>query len=327
MNQVIQLNGVLNEVQNVELQVYFANTLLQLLEEFNNSIGSTSVVEFPEVVSVISPTEIESTLAFGLTQLNQTIFAESIVSTVAFGDDKQISMQIVYTNAIDTTVQFDNPELDFIIFANSILSEIEFGTSKLNRKIILETIDSTSVIEFPRVVSVISPTEIESTVAFGIKQLNTKIFPDSSVSNVSFEILQLNRKIFANAVNPSAMFGNLQTNMGIDNVPFPSIESTAIVSVPNVLKIIRPLSIAPTTSFGVSSFIDNIHRILIFKDDNISKIGENDATVIAGGIRLNPASVASETASSGDAILPEAPVGFLSVNINGVDYKIPYYNS
>jgi hypothetical protein len=267
MNQVIQLDGILNEVQNDEVQVYSTNTILQLSDQLDYAIDPTSFVEFPELIFIVRPNEIESTLAFGLTQLNQTIFAESVVSTVAFGDDKQISMQIVYTNAIDSTVEFDNPKLNFRVFANSALTQNDFGTSKLNTK------------------------------------------------------------IFANAVNPSALFGNLQTNMQIDDVPFPSIESTAIVSVPNVLKVIGPLSIAPTSSFGVASFIDNIHRILIFKDDNISKIGENDASVIAGGIRINPASVASETASSGDAILPEAPVGFLSVNINGVDYKIPYYNS
>jgi hypothetical protein len=267
MKQVIQLDGILSNVQNDEVQVYSSNTVLQVSDQFDYAIDPTDFVEFPEVIFIVRPNEIESTLAFGLTQFNQTIFAESVQSTVAFGDDKQVSMQIVYTNAIDSTVAFDNPKLNFKVFANSALTENNFGTS------------------------------------------------------------QLNTTIFANAVNPSALFGNLQTNMRIDDVPFPSIDSTAIVPIPNVLKVIGPLSIGPTASFGVASFIDNIHRILIFKDDNISKIGENDAAVIAGGIRLNPASVASETASAGDAILPEAPVGFLSVNIDGVDYKIPYYNS
>ena len=115
--------------------------------------------------------------------------------------------------------------------------------------------------------------------------------------------------------------------MEITNVPFPSIESTLIIPQPNVLKVIGPLGIGSTESVGVSSFVDNIHRLLVFKDDNISKIGENDAAVISGGIRLNPASTASNTATSGSSSLPEAPVGFLSVNIGGVDYKIPYYNS
>jgi len=90
---------------------------------------------------------------------------------------------------------------------------------------------------------------------------------------------------------------------------------------------IAPLGIAPTNNFGTATFIDNIHRLLVFKNDNISKVGENDAVVIAGGIRINPASVISETATSGNATLPNNPVGFMSVNINGRDYLMPYYNA
>ena len=56
-------------------------------------------------------------------------------------------------------------------------------------------------------------------------------------------------------------------------------------------------------------------------------MGDNDAGVIAGQIRLNPASTASNTASFGSADLPSNPEGFLSVNIAGRDYKIPYYNT
>ena len=77
----------------------------------------------------------------------------------------------------------------------------------------------------------------------------------------------------------------------------------------------------------LAGFIDNIHRLLVFKDDNISKIGENDATVVAGGIRVNPSSAVSETAVSGSATLPNNPVGFISVNIGGTDYLMPYYNA
>lgn len=320
MNQVIQLDGILNAVQTDEIQVYSSNTISSLVEFYSESIGQTVAFGLPlvyeNVVQVIqlnsilelvaddpiqlyssntisevsdllslsivsqnqfddtfthfisvSPSSIESTELIGNINVIQTIVVESIISTVAFGDDKQLSMQIVYTDAIDSTIEFDNSQLNFKLFANSIGAEIQFGEH------------------------------------------------------------QVNTQLFANAVNPSALFGNLQINMAIDDVPFPSITSASFVSTPNVLKVIGPLGIAPTASFGVASFIDNIHRILIFKDDNISKVGENDATVIAGGIRLNPASVVSSTASDGEATLPINPVGFLSVNISGIDYKIPYYNS
>jgi hypothetical protein len=267
MKQVIQLDGILSDIQNDEIQVFSTNTVLEVSDQFDYAIDPTGFVDSPELGFIIFPNEIESAAIFGNIQLNQIIFAESIESTVGFEDDKEVSMQIVYTNAIDSTIGFDDAKLNFKIFANSV-----------------------------------DPNEV---------------FGESSIST----------KIFANAVNPSALFGNLQINMSIDDVPFPSIVSTEIVPRPNVLKVIGPLGIAPTASFGIASFIDNIHRILIFKDDNISKIGDNDASVIAGGIRLNPASVVSEIATAGEATLPDKPVGFLSVNISGVDYKIPYYNS
>jgi hypothetical protein len=51
------------------------------------------------------------------------------------------------------------------------------------------------------------------------------------------------------------------------------------------------------------------------------------AVVIAGGIRVNPSSAVSATAVSGSATLPNNPVGFISVNIGGTDYLMPYYNA
>jgi len=109
--------------------------------------------------------------------------------------------------------------------------------------------------------------------------------------------------------------------------PLPSITSTLVIPNPNVIFNINPLSIATTVNFGVAGFIDNIHRLLVFKNDNISKVGENDAVVIAGGIRINPSSTVSETATSGSATLPNSPVGFISVTIGGTDYLMPYYNA
>jgi hypothetical protein len=115
--------------------------------------------------------------------------------------------------------------------------------------------------------------------------------------------------------------------MEIEDVPFPSITSTVVIPNPTIKLYLNPLSIATTVNFGTAGFIDNIHRLLVFKDDNISKVGENDAVVIAGGIRVNPSSAISGTATSGSATLPNNPVGFISVNIGGTDYLMPYYNA
>jgi hypothetical protein len=170
---------------------------------------------------------------------------------------------------------------------------------------------------------------IDAQLAFGTFVLSPVISVNAVESSLAFtNDNQLNLKIYTNTVDSSLLFGDLiQLNMEIDSVPFPAIESTAVIPSPIMAFKVAPLSIATTVNFGTSSFIDNIHRLLVFKDDNISKIGENDAAVIAGGIRMNPASTTSAEASAGQASLPEAPAGFLSINIDGVDYKVPYYNS
>lgn len=170
---------------------------------------------------------------------------------------------------------------------------------------------------------------IDSVLLFGDPQLNYIFYPNSVVSTTSLSTdNRINFKIYSTSIEPATVFGNFtQLNMEIDPVPLPPIESTVIVPSPSVIRVVGTLSIAPTTNFGVPSFIDNIHRLLVFKNDNISKVGENDAVVIAGGIRINPASTTTDNARAGSAQLPDAPVGFLSVNIGGIDYKIPYYNS
>jgi hypothetical protein len=268
MNQVIQLDGILSEVQNDQIQVYSTTTVVQLSDQLDYAINPTIIVAESQLNFIVYPNALTSTETFGVLQLDQFVTLQSIESTVLFGNTE--------------------PQLNIVV------------------------ID-----------------EIESGLLFGQSKVNFIFFPESIQSNVQFEIdHSFNAKIFINSVESTVEFGEFtQLNMEIDNVPFPSIESTVIISTPNVLKVIGPLSIASTESIGVSSFVDNIHRLLVFKDDNISKIGENDAAVISGGIRLNPASTASNTATSGSSSLPEAPVGFLSVNIGGVDYKIPYYNS
>ena len=268
MSQVIQLDGILSNVQNDEIQVYSTTTIVQASDQFDYAIDPTVVVAQPKLNFVLYPNATINIEAFGNAQLNQFIALESIESTLAFGDTEP-QLNIVVIDEIESELQFGTSQFNFTFYPNSVTTTNEFGTD------------------------------------YGY-----------------------NFKMYANAITPTSAFGDFtQLNMEIENVPFPSIESTLVIPAPNVLKVIRPLSINSTESIGISSFIDNIHRILVFKDDNISKIGENDAAVIAGGIRLNPSSTASNTASSGSADLPTNPVGFLSVNIGGVDYKIPYYNS
>ena len=264
-NQVIQLDGILENVQNTQLQTESSNTIIQLSDRLDYAIDSTIEFGSPRTIFIAYPNAVESALVFGTTQLNTTIYATSVESTVSFGDNLP----------------------QFKIAINSTVNEQTFGTAQLNSTIFINSVESVAEVSQPNVRPAISPVSIASAEAFG----------------------------------------NLQINMQIEDVPFPSIESTLVVSNPSVRFVIGPLGIAPTNNFGTATFIDNIHRLLVFKDDNISKVGENDAVVIAGGIRINPSSAVSETATSGSATLPNNPVGFMSVNIGGKDYLMPYYNA
>jgi len=263
--QVIQLDGVIGDVQNVQLQTESSNTILQLGDRYDYAIDSTILFGSPTTIFIVYPNTINSTLAFGTAQLNTTIYATSVESTVSFGDSA--------------------PKLSIAV--NSTVNQQTFGTPQLNSTIYANSVSSTATVSSPNVRPAIGPISIESNLAFG----------------------------------------DLHINMQIKDVPFPSITSTLVVPNPSVRFVIGPLGIAPTNNFGTATFIDNIHRLLVFKDDNISKVGENDAVVVAGGIRVNPASAISETATSGSATLPNNPAGFMSVNIGGRDYLMPYYNA
>ena len=267
VRQSLFLSDVLLAVENAQIQTVQSATIQQVINDLDLSI--VSGLAFGEINNLfvqIRPNSTESTLAFGSSQLNSIIYAESAESTVSFGSVGN---------------------LNFTVNVNSVNSEL--------------TIGDFSVIQF--------------------------VSPESVTIQNSFGTPKLNYILYSNSYESAITFGVSQINMEIDDVPFPSISSTLVISQPSVRFNINPLSIATTASFGVAGFIDNIHRLLVFKDDNISKIGENDATVIAGGIRVNPSSAVSATASSGSSVLPNNPVGFISVNIGGTDYLMPYYNA
>jgi len=267
VRQSLFLSDVLLAVENAQIQTVQSATIQQVINDLDLSI--VSGLAFGEINNLfvqIRPNSTESTLAFGSSQLNSIIYAESAESTVSFGSVGN---------------------LNFTVNVNSVNSEL--------------TIGDFSVIQF--------------------------VSPESVTIQNSFGTPKLNYILYSNSYESAITFGVPQINMEIDDVPFPSISSTLVISQPSVRFNINPLSIATTVNFGTASFIDNIHRLLVFKDDNISKIGENDATVIAGGIRVNPSSAVSATASSGSSVLPNNPVGFISVNIGGTDYLMPYYNA
>lgn len=331
----------------VHLPTLFANLEIEVLE--NSLISEYETNSFED--------EAPSLVKFGYSTLNFTIYPNSIESTAnliaevtpplliypqtiylddILNDYSSIEIQTYSSNTIDefltsisSSVSFDE-ELVVRVVTNleSVDPTTEFGTSKLNLTIYLNSVESTEVIgdivQLGMEITDVPFPSIESTLLFGSSKLNRNLLPSSIESEHSVsDSNKLNQNIRSPEWISSISFGDFtQLNMEIEDVPFPSIESTVEIPNPTIKLFVGPLSIAPTVNFGTSNFIDNIHRLLVFKDDNISKVGTNDAVVIAGGIRLNPSSTIHEATE-----LPATPVGFLSVNINGTDYKIPYYAS
>jgi len=317
--------------QTIRLEALLSDFSNSLLSQYTNS--SFSVFDYSVVPTVgfgdinlnqyITQTDFAtiggSTLTYladsQILQYQNSTFNDVIVSTVSFGITSVV--QVITTNSIESTAIVAEPRFIYNnkIFLDGILFDvIDTPIQTYSSDVINDVIESTSK-------------AIKSTLSFGTTTLRLVISADSVTTVNEFGAPQLNFTLYPNSLASTVGFGNDQLNMNIADVPFPSIESTLVIPNPTMVHVIRPLSINTTVNFGTSQFIDNIHRVLVFKDGNITKIGENDAGIVAGQIRINPASTVSNTASFGSANLPVSPEGFLSVNIAGRDYKIPYYNT
>jgi len=314
---LIRLEGILDTVNTVPIQTYSSSTV----EDFDYALRPS--IQFGEAKTILYVTQTPTLYA----NVEVSLFENSTIlqyQTTKFNDE------IIPINLFGTA------QLNSIVYPNSITATTAFGTSQFiyNQNILLgDKIEALSIYPIQNyasttISSVIASLDysIASSLAFGIDEVEFLIYPNSIGTGVAFGSASISRNLRTNSIDSTLVFGTSRINMGITNVPFPSITSTLVIPQPSVKYVIRPLSIATTANFGTANFIDNIHRVLVFKDGNISKMGDNDAGVIAGGIRLNPASTVGVDATSGNAVLPSNPVGFLSVNINGSDFKIPYYN-
>lgn len=316
MSQVILLDVGVSQFANSQIDSYASNTILQLIDENDYTVESTVVFGSPQLNQQIrldvalSSFETNQISEFASTSIIQLIdqFDASIDSTLVIGDT-QSNAGATYPISIESTLVIPSVAIRRAISPETIESTLTFGNATTILSITLEGISSEILFGTAGASYLLSAQTIESTATIPI---NAK----------------LNTTIYSEAIASTALFGwdDPLVNMEIDNVPFPAIESTAVIPSVSVLPVIRPLAINTTVNFGVSSFTSNIHRLLIFKDDNITKVGNTDAVVLAGGIRLNPSSLKSTEAYPGEATLPANPVGFLSINIDGNDYRIPYYN-
>lgn len=161
---------------------------------------------------------------------------------------------------------------------------------------------------------------IVSTLAFGgEEELDFAFDLPSIASTLSIGVPQFTTILFVPSINSTITFGGAEDLDFAFNLP--SIESNVAFGSAFVFVSIGPASIINVNAFGLPSIPRVVHRSLIFKDDNISKLGGDDDVEIASGIVVHSG---SQTFTGNT--LPEATAGYVLVTINGVDYKMPFFN-
>jgi len=91
--QVIQLDGIIGDVQNVELQTESSNTIIQLSDRLDFAIDPTLAYGLPQLNTKIYVDTLDSSSIIGSHSLIPIIGLSSISPTIEFGDFK-INMQI-----------------------------------------------------------------------------------------------------------------------------------------------------------------------------------------------------------------------------------------
>jgi len=316
-SQVIYLDPVLSRYASNTIQTYSSTTLLDLISADAYSITSTFVVGQNSVIPAVTiVTGASTTNSFGVTALNLTINPTSAGTTNSFG-----------TNVLNLSIK-----------PVSLDSGTIFGTSALNQKINLaqdiqisrvqntplQAYATTSIQDVSDLIDGLVSTNIFGFMTFGLTFKQT-INPDSITDGTtnSFGVPTLKEQIEDTSILSTVTFGTARLNQKIDQPT--SITTLEVVPNPNVRRSMKPTTIDSTASFGLPE-LKQYHRTLIFKDDNISKVGPNDAVVVAGGIRINPSGHIAVSANSGPYVMPSGPAGFISININGSNFLMPYFN-
>ena len=242
------------------------------------------------IVSFINTNDfaINPTIQFGgLQQSSRTIDVDSIASSLTFSQDVFFDFLIGQLNlvTIQPTAEFGQSQINFIVDPESIASTEVFGVNQLNNLFNIPSIDPT--------------------VAFGdVQQL--EVFFNFTLQSV----------------NPTTAFGN-DTNLDrfLTQADNQSISSTALVAEPTTFISIGPSPVVLENQFGPPSINRPVHRSLIFKNDNITKLGQDDDVEIASGIVVR-----TGTAVLNGATTPNTAAGFVTVVINGTDFKMPFFN-
>jgi len=99
------------------------------------------------------------------------------------------------------------------------------------------------------------------------------------------------------------------------------VESTVVFGTANVFISTGPESIQSTIAFGLPFKQNPVHRSLIYKNDNITKLGREDDVEIASGIVIQ-----TSTAKLTGNTVPGSTAGYVKVTIDGVDFAMPFFN-
>jgi len=207
--------------------------------------------------------------------------------------------------------------LETFITENSgdIPSTITFSSDyDLNRFITF--VDSTISAAANTEISVVANNTIANTVFF-LPNLQDTVFSDDN------EVIHIIRP---NSIQSTLLFGDEEQLKFQLFILDQGVDSTLAIGTANVFVSTGPQPIESNVTFGDFDRPRPVHRSLIFKDDNITKLGNNDDVEIASGIVIQSSQQVSNTATSGENNLPDNPVGFVKITIDGVEYKMPYYN-
>lgn len=332
---------LINDFDVASTAVISTDAELQQTLTVDDGIATTVVFGVPEGVLTLEEPLVSSTLNVGnpgVIDTQTTIFPYRDEQIGDFENTqidalppRQLIFEDIEDGGITSTVQFSNDaNLLIVISPESITSTITFDTDEL-----VNTIeDPTSIVQttqFGDLVSggLLEPTSIDPTVAFGVPEGVIHIESQGGIASTvalstDAEIKQTVKDV--GAIGTTLSFGLSEGVLQIEEPPL--IASTTTFGTPVVTKLISNIGgIGSTVSFPAPIFEGSIFRALIYKDGEISGIGSGEAMYIAGGIRLNPSSRITSTAAAGEATLPSNPVGFMSVDIDGTEYRIPYYNA
>lgn len=364
--QFIYLDPFIQEEQNTEISVLQSNTIISYIEDNDNSILSTLQVSEAALEQTITAVSITSTSLVTLDNELEIFIGGNLIisvnSSLTFGD---VNLDREIPNVVSIESALVGPEVNYVRYSQDIelLSDkidivknvaiSEYANEQIEGFQVDGAIQSTSLVTVDNELEIFlggtGLISIPSTVIFSINQLDLNLVVPSIETTTTVEAVEVISNIDVDSITSTASFS--QDHEVLNFVVLDSVEPTTAFGLSNfnlflglesiqeintfdenvlVLYIGQEgtnlLEIEPTTSFGTPSFGGFVQRVLIFKDDNIAKIGTADAVEVVNGIVMNPSSLNSSSATAGQSTLPNNPEGFILVTINGTNYKIPYYN-